>query len=147
MFGQLAIGSLIISLTVITQAIFIGIAIAALNRTGDLMVRPPLNLKFVAALIAITLWLLASLSIGAWLWAITYLTMGAFEALEPALYFSIVSFTTLGFGDVVLPEKWRILSGLSAANGLILFGLSTAFLVEFLSRLRNAQEEAISTQK
>ena len=39
-----------------------------------------------------------------------------FHALEPALYFSLVSFSTLGFGDIILDEKWRLLSGLTAAN-------------------------------
>lgn len=140
MLIQLFIGSMIISLTIIVQAVFIGIAIATLNRVGGTLIKPPLNLKLVAALIAVTLWLLASHSISAWIWALTYLAVGAFESLEPALYFSVVSFTTLGFGDIVLSEQWRMLSGLSAANGLILFGLSTAFLVEFLSRLRQAQE-------
>ena len=78
-------------------------------------------------------------SLGVWIWAATLLTLGAFGALEPALYFSVVSFTALGFGDVVLTPQWRLLSGMSAANGLLIFGLSTAFLVEFLSRLREAQ--------
>jgi hypothetical protein len=47
----------------------------------------------------------------------------------------MVSFTTLGFGDVTLPHDWRLLSGIIAANGLILFGLNTAFLIEILNRL------------
>ena len=86
-----------------------------------------------------TLWLMAAHSLGVWIWAATFLMLGTFSALEPALYFSVVSFTALGFGDVVLTPQWRLLSGMSAANGLLIFGLSTAFLVEFLSRLRKAQ--------
>jgi membrane protein implicated in regulation of membrane protease activity len=94
------------------------------------------------ALIAVTLWVLAAHSVGVWIWALTFIVLGAFETLEPAVYFSVVSFTTLGFGDITLPVQWRILSGMSAANGLILFGLSTAFLIEFVSRLRHAQHQA-----
>ncbi|MEM9736953.1 MAG: ion channel, partial [Pseudomonadota bacterium] len=52
-----------------------------------------------------------------------------------ALYFSVVAFTTLGFGDVLLPQEWRLLAGLSAANGLLIFGVSTAFLVEVFRRV------------
>ena len=74
-----------------------------------------------------------------WIWAAAYVGIGAIESLEPALYFSVVAFTTLGFGDITLPLEWRLLSGLTAANGLLLFGLSTAFLVEFLIKLRRAQ--------
>jgi len=69
----------------------------------------------------------------------TFPMLGTFDALEPALYFSVVSFTTLGFGDVVLTPQWRLLPGMSAANGLLIFGLSTAFLVEFFTHLRKAQ--------
>ena len=42
-------------------------------------------------------------------WAITYILIGALEHFEHALYFSMVTFTTLGYGDVVLDEKWRLL--------------------------------------
>jgi len=85
------------------------------------------------------LWLMAAHSAGVWIWAATFLAIGAFDALDPALYFSVVAFTTLGFGDITLAAEWRLLSGMLAANGLLIFGLSTAFLVEFLSRLRQAQ--------
>ena len=140
MILQLIIGSLIISLTITVQAVFIGLAIGRLNRIGPWFISPQRNYKTIFATIAVTLWLLAGHSVGVWLWALSYLAVGAFDALEPALYFSVVSFTTLGFGDITLPVQWRILSGMSAANGLILFGLSTAFLIEFLTRLRRAQE-------
>jgi len=58
--------------------------------------------------------------------------LGCFSSLEESLYFSMVSFTALGFGDLTLPQEWRILSGMIAANGLVLFGLNTAFLIEVL---------------
>jgi hypothetical protein len=67
-----------------------------------------------------------------------FLLLGAIESLEPAVYFSLVSFTTLGFGDITLDDNWRLLSALCAANGLLLFGFSTAFLVELMRRLQQA---------
>ena len=70
---------------------------------------------------------------------IAYLYVGAIAGLEPALYFAVVTITTLGFGDIVLPLESRLLAGLCAANGLLLFGVCTAFLVEFLRGLRIAQ--------
>ena len=74
-----------------------------------------------------------------WLWALVFLAIGAFPSLEPAIYFAIVAFTTLGLGDVVLDQQWRILSGFASANGLLLFGLYTAFLVEVMRRVRTEQ--------
>ena len=66
------------------------------------------------------------------------------EALEPALYFATVSLTTLGFGDVILSQDVRLLSAIVAANGLVMFGLSTAFLLEFVGQVR--EEKGSSTR-
>lgn len=69
------------------------------------------------------------------LWSLAYLFTGAIENAEPALYFSIVTFTTLGYGDVTLDEGSRLLSGLQAACGIIVFGWSTALVIAVLQRL------------
>ena len=69
------------------------------------------------------------------LWSATYMAMGAIDKLEEALYFSIVTFTTLGFGDVVLSEEWRLLASFEAANGIIIFGWSTAIVVAVVQKL------------
>lgn len=141
MIVQLLIGSFVISLSVVVVAIFIGLAEHVLMRYGKWIVSEPQRIRLVVSLTGVTLWLIAAISAAVWLWAVTYLAVGAFDAMEPALYFSIVTFTTLGFGDVLLTEQWRLLSGLAAANGLLIFGLSTAFMVEFLVRVRRAQAE------
>lgn len=63
------------------------------------------------------------------LWAVIYLMLNAIQGFEQAFYFSMVSFTTLGYGDVVLDERWRLLSSFEAANGIILFGWTTAIVM------------------
>ena len=63
-----------------------------------------------------------------------FLAVGAFDALEPAVYFALVSFTTAGFGDITLGPDWRLLSGLTTANGFLMFGWSTAYMVELMRR-------------
>jgi len=69
------------------------------------------------------------------LWALTYLALDALPSFEAALYFSMVTFTTLGYGDVTLDEKWRLLSSFSAVNGLILFGWTTALILAVVQRV------------
>ena len=73
-----------------------------------------------------------------WAWAVLYMSLGQFESLERALYFSTVTFTTLGYGDITLTPRWQVLSGLEAANGIILFGVSTAFVFAVLKYLFEA---------
>jgi hypothetical protein len=68
-------------------------------------------------------------------WALFYYTQGLFEDFETALYFSLGSYTTIGYGDVVLPEKWRLLGGIEGVSGVLLCGLSTAFIFAIVNGL------------
>ncbi len=77
---------------------------------------------------------------GVFVWTAVFLALEILSELEEALYFSIVAYTTLGFGDIILDEPWRILSGMIAANGFLLFGWSTAFQIEYLNQLRDAAD-------
>ncbi|MEM7507089.1 MAG: ion channel [Pseudomonadota bacterium] len=146
MLAQLLIGSVVISATILVEALFFVAAERALRRMTAWMLRPPQLLRAAILLVAVTLWLMTAHSIGVWFWAATFLHLDVFDALEPAVYFSVVAFTTLGFGDVLLDREWRILGGLAAANGLLIFGLSTAFLVEFLRQLRQAQARVVDRE-
>lgn len=69
------------------------------------------------------------------LWAVAYLVMapGELPSLEAAVYFSAVTFTTLGYGDITLTEA-RLMSGFEAIDGILLVGWSTAFLFTALQR-------------
>lgn len=62
-------------------------------------------------------------------WALLYRSLGAFEDFETAVYFSGVTFTSLGYGDVVLSGRMRLLAPLQAANGLMMFGVTTALFI------------------
>jgi voltage-gated potassium channel Kch len=64
-----------------------------------------------------------------------YIFIGAFQSFEQALYFSIVTFTTLGYGDITLESNWRLLASFEAASGIIIFGWSTAIIVAVVQRL------------
>ena len=70
-------------------------------------------------------------------WAYAYLTIvpaGELDTFEEATYFSFVTFTTLGYGDITLSEGWRLLSGIQALNGIMLVGWSTAMLFAVVQR-------------
>src|SRR6188508_2881175 len=59
-------------------------------------------------------------------WALMFRMLGQFEDFETALYFSGITFTSLGYGDITLPKRLRILSAMEAADGLMMFGVISA---------------------
>ena len=62
------------------------------------------------------------------LWAVVFIICGEFHDFGIAYYHSAVNYTSLGYDDVVLAPSWRLLGPFEAANGLLLFGLSTAMI-------------------
>jgi len=69
------------------------------------------------------------------LWAIPYVLFNAIEGIEKAVYFSMVTYTTLGYGDVVLEPQWRLLASFEAANGIVMFGWTTAIVMTVIRHL------------
>ena len=68
-------------------------------------------------------------------WALLFMVLGEFADMETALYHSVVNFTSLGYGDIVMSPRWRLLGGLEAANGVLMFGVTTGSLMAVMSRL------------
>jgi hypothetical protein len=72
-------------------------------------------------------------------WAFFYLWQDAMPDLQAALYFSAVTYTTTGYGDLTLPEGWRIVGGIEALTGILMCGWSTAFFFAVVNRLYDSK--------
>ena len=72
-------------------------------------------------------------------WAVLFLLCGEFPEFGTAYYHSAVNYTTLGYGDVIMTPSWRLLGPLEAANGALMFGVSTAIIFAVLQRLIEAR--------
>ena len=74
-----------------------------------------------------------------WLWAFAYMlipeTRVLFSSFTEAWYFSLITFTSLGYGDLTLTENWRLLSGIEAINGIMLIGWSTAMMYSLIQQI------------
>lgn len=76
--------------------------------------------------------------LGIVLWAGVYLAIPELDKIahwEEAIYFSMVTYTTLGYGDITLPPVWRVMSGFEAMNGILLFGWSTAMFYAVVQKI------------
>ncbi len=127
MLIQIALGAGMIVATTLIQGVFTMLGIEYLREHLD---RHHTTSLFHATLklAAFVLWLFLATIAEVWLWAMLYLGLGAIDPVEKAVYFSTVTFTTLGFGDITLSQEWRLLSSFEAANGLLMFGWSTALV-------------------
>ena len=133
MTGQLLIGGLFISIAVIIQAT----AFEFLTRSLLLLVPKwlKINRSYAPTVIIVfaVLCIFAIHTVQIWVWTAGYIVLGEFDALRTALYFSTVTFTSLGYGDITLSEHWRLLSSIEAVNGILMFGWSTAYIYRLMT--------------
>jgi voltage-gated potassium channel len=76
------------------------------------------------------------------IWAGFYYSRNLFPSFEIALHFSLTTYTTVGYGELLLPERWRLLGGIEALSGPLLCGVSTAFIFAILNALFRFRAEA-----
>jgi hypothetical protein len=69
------------------------------------------------------------------LWAVLFIICGEFPDFGTAFYHSAVNYSSLGYGDVIMTPSWRLLGPLETANGVLLFGVTTAMIIAVLQRL------------
>lgn len=139
MFIQLAIGTLLLVASVMVAGISFWFFEWRLTVAAPWLTRSPHRAKLMLVLCATAIWVLLQMTVAVWMWALTFLVLEIFGTLEEAVYFALVAFTTLGFGDILLPVEWRLLGGMAALNGLLNIGLMTAAMVETLRQLRLQQ--------
>jgi Ion channel len=73
------------------------------------------------------------------LWAVLFMICGEFSEFGTAYYHSGVNYTTLGYGDLIMSPSWRLLGPLEAANGMLMFGVSTGMILVLIQRLVQAR--------
>ena len=81
------------------------------------------------------------------LWAAFYRSYGLFQNFEISLYFSLASYSTIGYGDVLLPASWRLLGTIEGVSGALLCGLSTAFLFAIINALFRFRVQQLLKQR
>ncbi|PLP55594.1 metal transporter [Mesorhizobium loti] len=134
MAGALAGGTAIIGLTVLIHTFGL-IAITHVMARLVAKFRMHGQRSRVVAMISVVLGLFAVLTVEIWLWAACYWLLGLLPDFATALYFSTVTFSTIGYGDIVPAPNWRMLAALEGINGFLLIGWSTAYLIAAGTRI------------
>ena len=137
----LAIGIFLISMTIVIHAVgaaywLLNISRQSIGRKGGYHSK-----ELVLAVLWTAVVLLILHMVEVFLWAVAYHFLPGRAGLtdfSEALYFSIVTFTTLGYGDITLNADWRLLSGMEAMVGITVFGLTTAILFAVVQKAWHA---------
>ena len=124
MILKLLVGWSLMGVCVVIHAA--GLAVSVRRLRGQ----PVAGMKFTAltwALTRLAAWMILLHLLEITVWGVYYLSRDAMPDLQSALYFSAVTYTTTGYGDLVLPPEWRLLGAIEALTGILMCGLSTGF--------------------
>lgn len=128
MLTTITIGCTLAIITTVIHASAMMVALSGFRRFGSAHWVKRSGLTRAIAVTSLVLVMLLASVVESGAWAITYLLIGALDSAEEAVYFSMVTYTTLGYGDITLSDQWRLLSSFEAANGILMFGWSTALI-------------------
>ncbi|HEX8840955.1 MAG TPA: potassium channel family protein [Sphingomicrobium sp.] len=134
MLVQLTLATAMVIATAMTHLLGLAILTRILRSHSRMFRR--LRIMPLTLLLAATVGIIGIHTVEIWLYAALYLGLGALRHFEEALYFSTVTYASIGYGDVLLPHQWRILGAIEGAAGIIMLGWSTAYLVSLLTQLK-----------
>ncbi len=131
MLRQYLLGSAISVCNIAIHALVM-VAIIRVTRIADEMVTSRQSLRLTAIMIATVSVLMVAHFAEVLVWSLAYAIVGVAPAGADLVYFAFVNYTTLGYGDVTPVERWHLLGPMTAMNGVLLFGWSTAVIFEVL---------------
>ncbi len=135
LFENLLIAAVMVGATVVFHFVGLAALIAVLSTNLPRRMQAGTGLQKGFAILFTVFGLVVMHTAEIWAYACLYLALGEFRDLETALYFSTTSFSTLGYGDVTLSHAYRLVGAIEGANGFLLIGWSTAFLVSVTNRM------------
>jgi hypothetical protein len=132
MIGRLSIASLLVATTVAIHASGLGIALSHASRSTE---RPGTGFWPITWLLIRIAWMLMVIHLlEIAVWALFFWVQGCLPNAESSFYFSGVTYVTLGYGDLLLPQEWRLFGPLEALTGTLMCGLSVAFFFAVVSK-------------
>ena len=132
MVSKLLIASALMALCVVIHAT--GVTVALRHVRGH-AIRGPRASSWIGLFVGIAGWIVLLHLLEITSWAVVYVWDEAIPDLSSALYFSAVTYTTTGYGDLVLSKDWRLVGAIEALTGILMCGWSTGFFFSVVSRL------------
>jgi Ion channel len=133
MLRQFLMGGAISACNIVIHALVMTAVVRASQATAQTAASRP-NLLLITVMVATVSVLMAAHTCEVFVWSLAYGLVDAAPSETKLLYFAFVNYTTLGYGDVVPVERWQLLGPMTAMNGVLMFGWSTAVIFEVLRK-------------
>lgn len=138
---ELLLSTATVAVTVLIHGYGLAILVRLLEALKIDMGGPPdsrhhFEIRSTLPVLFVVLVLFAIHGLEIWFYAAIYLVLGAMPHLEQAIYFSTITYATIGYSDMHITPAWRVLAAIEGINGVILLGWSTAFFITVVARLR-----------
>ena len=146
MLRQFLVGGGVSAINIVIHALVTTVVVSAANVTGSRSHARP-HLFLIIVMTATVSVLMAGHACEVIAWSLAYEIFNVAPDNTHLLYFAFVNYTTLGYGDVVPLERWRLLGPITAMNGILLFGWSTAVIFEVLRQAMTRSSLAGATRK
>lgn len=130
---QLLVGCGVSVINIMIHALTTLVAIGIARRAGLQQTSRP-RLHLMTVMVATALVIMIAHTVEIVVWSLAYAAVGAAPAGSDLLDFAFVNYTTLGYGDVTPLKEWRLIGPMTAMNGILMFGWSTALLFEVLRK-------------
>ena len=133
MLVEFLVGGIVCVCTITIHALVMTVVERVAAAWGTKRRRHP-SLRLIAVMIATVSVLMAAHVLEVFVWSLTYSIVDAAPAGTDLVYFAFVNYATLGYGDVTPVEDWRLLGPITAMNGALMFGWSTAVIYDVLQK-------------
>ena len=131
----LAVGASALAVTIVLHTVAVTATITVARR-AVLCSRAGTGFWVDVAIVAAAIFFTAGAHLlGIGVWAALFMMCGEFSTFAVAYYHSAVNYTTLGYGDVIMTGSWKFLGPFESANGMLMFGLSTALIFTIIQRV------------
>jgi hypothetical protein len=144
LFDQILVGGAMSLLNLIIHAILLGGVVWTVRRLEMKDTFVPAFAQYTIVIVSTGALLVAGHLLEVVLWAVTYALVDAAPLDSDLLYFAFQNYTTLGYGDITPAYGWRLLGPMTALNGIMLIGWSTALVIEVLRRTGHAPSQKLA---
>lgn len=142
MLVELAVSTAMVLLTVILHGgglLALGRLLEMRDRSYDRARISPVSIDGAIVAVLATVGLLILHGIEIWLYAVLFRGIGAIETLRDAVYFSTITYASIGFSDAAITQEWKLVGAIEGINGTLLLGWSVAFFVTLMTRFMPAR--------